>query len=271
MKTIMEGPTHIQISSDQIDQLRLDHLSALLDRNPPEQGEALPALWHWLFCISPIRRSKLGPDGHEQLGTFIPRLPAQNRMWAGGDIQFLQPIMVGDRIIRHSRVTKVDSKQGSIGTLWFVTIRHDYHREGESILIEDQDLVYTDITLHDRQPIDPPPGDIVLTERFDDVALQRYSALTLNSHRIHFDRDYCRNVMKDERLIVHAPLLATSLAGEIENERPISRFRYRMVAPTREGETVCFGFDSDAGSAFVMGKIGDLRLRAKFEFAGHSH
>ncbi|WP_176590493.1 MULTISPECIES: FAS1-like dehydratase domain-containing protein [Sphingobium] len=265
----MASVDNIQIVSDRIDQRRLDHISALLDRDPPTQGEALPALWHWLFCISPIRRSKLGPDGHEQLGDFIPHLPAHNRMWAGGDIRFLQPIEVGDRITRHSHVAKVDPKQGSVGKLWFVTIKHDYRRQGASVLIEDQDLVYTDMTPRDRRPIAPPPGNILLTERFDDVALQRYSALTLNSHRIHFDRDYCRKVMHDERLIVHAPLLATSLAGEIENERPISRLRYRMIAPTREDETVCFGFDSATGTAFVMGAKGDLRLRAQVDFIGH--
>lgn len=265
-KDSLADPTEsLQLVSDTIDQGRLDHLAALLDREPPTLGQDLPALWHWLFCIAPIRRCKLGPDGHERLGTFIPRLPASHRMWAGGDVWFCEPIRVGDTITRHSHIASIDQKRGSTGELWFVTIRHDYRRNDASVLIEDQNLVYTEGQPAKLRPVDPPAGDIVLTERFDDVALQRYSALTLNSHRIHFDRDYCRDAMNDERLVVHGPLLATCLAGQIENEHPITRFRYRMVAATKEDEVVHFGFDQGCSTAFVAGENGDLRLLAQVE------
>lgn len=253
----------IQIVSDQIDQGRLDHLAALLDRERLASGDAVPALWHWLFCIAPVRRSSLGPDGHERLGEFIPSLPASHRMWAGGDIQILQRLRMGDTITRRSHVAKVDHKQGSTGELWFVTIKHDYIRSGEPVLIEDQNLVYSHGASIGRPPVKPPPGDTLLTGKFDDVALQRYSALTLNSHRIHFDRDYCRGAMADERLVVHAPLLATCLADQIENKQAISRFTYRMIAPTREGESVRFGYDRAGNTAFVAGEEGGLRLLAQ--------
>ena len=260
------APT-VRIVQDRIDQLRLDHLAALLDRDPPAPGDPLPALWHWLFCIDPIRRSKLGPDGHELVGGFIPSLPASHRMWAGGDVRFLQPLHVGDEITRESHIAKVDCKQGSAGDLWFVTIRHDFKRGEASVLVEDQNLVYMANVPRGRPSINPPSGTIMLTERFDDVSLQRYSALTLNSHRIHFDRHYCRDTMRDERLVVHAPLLATCLADQIELDHRLSRLRYKMISATREDETVCFAINHASRAAFVTSSQGELRLLAQFEVA----
>ena len=182
-------------------------------------GAVLPPLWHWLYFLPKVRQSEIGPDGHAKRGGFLPPVPLPRRMWAGGQFEFRSPIRVGDRITRLSTIEDVKSKEGRTGSLVFVKVRHEVRCDGaaDPAIVEHHDIVYRAA----QQPDDvaPPPqkapSDADWTRRIvpDDVLLFRYSALTFNGHRIHYDRRYVTEVEGYPGLIVHGPLIATLLGA----------------------------------------------------------
>jgi len=229
-------------------------LSATLDRDParPEAGTMLPALWHWLYFLPLHRQSDIGPDGHAKRGGFLPPVALPRRMWAGSQFEFHQPLRVGDAVTRVSTIESVTEKSGRTGPLVFVKVRHEIRRndEREAALTEFHDIVYREAP----KPDDPQaasqraPSDSAWSKEWvpDDVLLFRYSALTFNGHRIHYDRRYATEVEGYPGLIVHGPLIATLLLDLLRWQRPdarVARFQFRAMRPLFDIHrfTVCGG------------------------------
>ena len=216
-------------------------LAATLDRADaaPQAGDPLPPLWHWLYFLPLARESELGPDGHPRRGGFLPPVSLPRRMWAGGRLELLAPLRIGDTVTRTSRIADVASKAGRSGTLVFVKVRHEIARDGLPLLVEEQDLVYRDPPRagEPAPALRQAPAQSQWTREIvpDDVLLFRYSALTFNGHRIHYDRRYATMVEGYPGLVVHGPLIATLLLDLLRRERPdaaVRRFVFRAVHPT---------------------------------------
>ncbi len=217
-------------------------LAATLDRpaERPPAGTPLPPLWHWLYFLPLPRRSEIGPDGHARRGGFLPPVRLPRRMWAGGQLRFHRPLRVGDAITRVSTIEDVTEKSGRSGALVFVRVRHEIRRGDEAgiALTEFHDIVYREAPRPDDAPLPPTPAPAGATwEREwvpDDVLLFRYSALTFNGHRIHYDRRYVTGVEGYPGLVVHGPLLATLLLDLLRRELPdatVTRYEFRALRP----------------------------------------
>jgi 3-methylfumaryl-CoA hydratase len=214
-------------------------LSATLDRNDaaPGPGDELPPGWHWLYFLDAAAASELGADGHPRRGGFLPPVSLPRRMWAGGRIEFLRPLRIGDAVRRDSEIVSVDPKQGRSGDLVFVTVRHTISTDEEVTIREEHDIVYRGAA----QPGDPPspakpaPQQAAWQRSLtgDPVLLFRYSALTFNGHRIHYDLDYARGEEHYPGLIVHGPLQTTLLLDLCRRHeaRPIRKLDYRALHP----------------------------------------
>ncbi|MEI6734669.1 MAG: MaoC family dehydratase N-terminal domain-containing protein [Comamonadaceae bacterium] len=219
-------------------------LSATLDREdglPVTGSTVLPPLWHWLYFLPKQRQSEIGPDGHPRRGGFLPPVPLPRRMWAGGRLRWLpeNPLLVGDAVRRVSRIESVTHKAGRTGDLLFVLVRHEVHNSKGLALTEEHDIVYRAAA----QPGDPVPPPVAAEQGAawqreivpDDVLLFRYSALTFNGHRIHYDRRYVTEVEGYPGLIVHGPLIATLLVDLLRRHASdafVKSFNFKAVRPT---------------------------------------
>ena len=234
-----EGRT--ETLSDDVTAAPVRALSATLDRDDPEPtaGTPLPPLWHWLYFLPRHRQSELGPDGHARLGGFLPPVPLPRRMWAGGRLQWHAPLRVGDAVQRSSRIVSVTHKAGRTGDLVFVLVRHELRHAAGLAVSEEHDIVYR-APPQPGDPVPPPqaaPADAAFAREIvpDDVLLFRYSALTFNGHRIHYDRKYVTEVEGYPGLVVHGPLIATLLLDLLRREMPqavVRSFAFKAVRPT---------------------------------------
>lgn len=218
--------------------------SATLDRDDPApvRGTALPPLGHWLYFLPHAPQSQIGPDGHPRRGGFLPPVPLPRRMWAGGRLRWdpANPLRVGDEARRVSRIESVTHKQGRTGEMVFVLVKHQVHNAQGLALTEEHDIVYRAAAQPGETP--PPPTAAETTAPWrreivpDDVLLFRYSALTFNGHRIHYDREYVTQVEGYPGLIVHGPLIATLLTDLVRRHAApganITRFEFKAVRPT---------------------------------------
>jgi 3-methylfumaryl-CoA hydratase len=215
-------------------------LSATLDRDdaPSNPGETLPPCWHWLYFLPLARQSEIGADGHPKRGGFLPPVPLPRRMWAGSRIQFHAPLRIGQSLERSSCIEDVRLKEGRSGPLVFVNVRHEIRAQGQLAITERHDIVYRDMP----QPGEPAPASTpapadaqwVRHIEPDDVLLFRYSALTFNAHRIHYDRRYVTEVEGYPGLVVHGPLIATLLLDLLRRELPgatVTQFSFKAVSP----------------------------------------
>jgi 3-methylfumaryl-CoA hydratase len=228
---------------------------ALLDREPerPPRGTPIPLLAHWFYCLPLPRQSALGEDGHAQRGGFLPPIPLPRRMWAGSRLVFHAPVRIGARLERHSKVLGVTPRQGRSGALVFVRVGHRLVADDRLALEEEHDIVYRER---------PVPGEAVAgavatlqgaqwRERVtpDPVMLFRYSAITLNGHRIHYDRPYATSAEGYPGLVVHGPLLGTllvdALAARVGQAR-VAKYAFRAVHPV-----------FDIAPFFVCGRVED--------------
>lgn len=232
-------------TSDRIGAAPAAGLLATLDRDTGRvrEGDLLEPLFHWLYFQPVSTMSSLGVDGHPKRGGFLPPVPLPRRMWAGGRLHFLEPLRIGDRVTRESEITSIRSKEGRSGRLVFVTVEHVCKRaDGKIAIVEEQDLVYRDLASSvagaPPQPVAPIDAVWLRELDVDPVLLFRYSALTFNSHRIHYDRGYATTVEGYPGLVVQAPLLATLLLDLVSREMPdarISGFEFRAIRPLFEG------------------------------------
>ena len=230
------------VRTDWINPNRLAAWNATLDRDDPfpKEGEPVPPGFHWTLFTSSVRQSELGPDGHAKRGGFLPPVQLPRRMWAGSRLRFQQPLRVGERAEQVSVIERVEEKRGRAGTLVFVTLRHTVSG-GNGLAIEDeQDLVYREAP-NAEAPVAPagektaPSGKWRRQITPDDVFLFRYSALTFNGHRIHYDRRYATSVEGYPGLVVHGPLLATLMLDLVRRELPeavVERFQFKALRPT---------------------------------------
>lgn len=252
-------------------------LTAALGRDdPPAAGEPLPPFWHQLHLHHPVAAT--GPDGHEALGEFLPAFPGRvRRMWAGGRLRVERPLMVGERARKVSTVRAVTPKQGRRGPLVFVLVEHRIETDAGLALVEEQDLVYREPAGNDAAAAEPPragEGAWRRSWRPDPVLLFRYSALTYNGHRIHYDADYARGEEGYRGLVVHGPLLATLMLDLLRRGRPgaaVASFRFRAVAPLIAGEAlVVHGEPAGDGSSarlWVAGPGGRLAMEGEAALA----
>ena len=218
-------------------------LSATLDRpaDRPAPGAPLPPLWHWLYFLPLHRQSEIGPDGHAMRGGFLPPVPLPRRMWAGSQFEFRRPLRIGERLSRVSSIENITEKSGRTGALVFVRVRHEVSGEKDAspALTEFHDIVYRDApqAAEKASPPTPAPEQAAWQREWtpDDVLLFRYSALTFNGHRIHYDRRYVTQVEGYPGLVVHGPLIATLLLDLLRHECPQAElvdFRFRAIRPT---------------------------------------
>ncbi len=219
-------------------------LSATLDRSDPAplEGDELPPGWHSLYFLDAKPASELGPDGHPKRGGFLPPVPLPRRMWAGGRIEFVAPLRIGSTIQRDSEILSIETKHGRSGSLVFVTVRHIISANGKPAINEEHDIVYRDAAQPGAAPAPGKPAPHAAewqrTLVGDPVLLFRYSALTFNGHRIHYDLDYVKHEEHYPGLIVHGPLQTTLLLDlcRRHSARPIKKLDYRALHPVFHGE-----------------------------------
>jgi 3-methylfumaryl-CoA hydratase len=259
-----------QRSEDDIAAAPLRGLWATLDREGPSPvlGDDVPPLGHWLYFNAAARQSELGSDGHPPRGGFLPPVPLPRRMWAGGSLEFHRALRVGEEAVRDSRIVDLSVKQGRSGSLVFVTVRHDITDAQGLAVAETQDLVYRDAPSPGAAK--PVPQAAPTDERFgrqvvpNPALLFRYSALTFNGHRIHYDRPYATEAEGYPGLVVHGPLIATLLLDLLRRHRPdaaVRRFSFRAVSPLFDSEpfTVC-GRPEGAGEFTLWARNHDGHL-----------
>jgi 3-methylfumaryl-CoA hydratase len=199
----------------------------------------------WALAPDALPPEALGRDGHARLGQFLPPMPLPRRMWAGGEISILAPFTPGDRVTKVTRLEKIAPKSGSTGPLIFLSVRHDYAVGSRLLMSERQDLVYREDPVPGAAPAPNPdapdlgPSLVSMDLTADAVRLFRFSALTFNGHRIHYDVEYARQVEGYPGLVVHGPLQALAmmnLAAKHFGAAP-RRFTYRGLSPLILGET----------------------------------
>ena len=208
----------------------------------PKPGDAAPWTVHWCLAQPVFPMSQLGQDGHPARGGFLPPVPLPRRMWAGGELEFLEPLRVGDETTRTSRISDVTMKTGSTGVLCFVSVDHLITTARGTAIRERHDIVYRDVSTAPAAPAKPaaPPPTAQHRESHvaDPVLLFRYSALTFNGHRIHYDRDYVTKVEGYPGLIFHGPMQAALLVefgAKLHDGAAPKKFSYRGLQPLFEG------------------------------------
>ena len=217
-------------------------LTALGGQGTGKPGEALPWLHHWLYFWDVRPPAALGEDGHPARGGFLPPVALPRRMWAGGRLTFHAPLMLGDQVSRSSAIVKVEAKSGRSGSLVFVTVEHRLSGSAGLAIVEEQDLVYREAAASGAVPLPDAaalaPDAEWQAEIFPDpVLLFRYSALTMNGHRIHYDRPYAIDEEAYPALVVHGPLMATILAAHAATHlaMPLRSFDFRGQSPAFAG------------------------------------
>ena len=250
--------------ADEINVAPMLALSATLDRDdpPPQPGDALPAFWHWLYFLPRARTDALAADGHPPLGGFMPPVGLPRRMWAGSQLSVMHAPRVGDAVQRISRVASVTEKSGASGRLVFVAVQHDIHTSRGLAIREMQDLVY-------REPAAPGQAGATPASKDNEEdgstfsriitpnpgLLFRYSALTFNSHRIHYDRRHAMDVEGYPGLVVHGPLVATLLLDLLRREQPgceVREFTFKARRPLFDTEPFSVHGRADTANRFTL-------------------
>lgn len=201
-------------------------------------GSAVPPLWHWFYFLPKAAQSQIGADGHPARGGFLPPIALPRRMFAGARLTFSSPLVVGQPAERRGTIRAISERSGRSGSLVFVTVGYTISQDGRTCIEEEQDIVYRDA---DRTPVPAPEaiglppatGPLERTITPDPVLLFRFSALTFNGHRIHYDRPYATSVEGYPGLVVHGPLTAVLLLELVRRniDRPVRTFRFRGLLP----------------------------------------
>ena len=262
-----------------IDTEPLGAFAALLDQPAPATGDGdpVPLGWHWFSFLDRPTTAELGPDGHPRDGHFLPPLPSRRRMFAGGRLTSTAPLRVGAEISRTTTLVRTEAKQARSGALLFVTVRSDFREAGELLLTEEQDLVYRSEPPAAAGPAAPAPatpapatelpapgGESTVDLLPEPALLFRFSALTYNAHRIHYDLPYATGVEGHPGLVVHGPLLALLLLEVPRRHLPgrsVRELSYRLTRPAHAGTPV-------RATGRATGRPGDDRLELSAAAAG---
>lgn len=268
------GRTEVRI--DAISPFPARALAAALDQDPDlmYEGAELPPLWLWLYFLAAPRANQTGPDGHPRRGKFLPDVPLPRRLWAGSRIEFFGPVKIGGELTKVSTIAKISCKSGRAGDMVFVTVRHAWSRGGASLMEEEQDLAF--LPMPERyappEPIPAPPGDWELPAPVDPVLLFRFSALTYNAHRIHYDAAYASEVEKYPGLVVHGPLQAIWImeAARLHTpDRVPKRFTFRGVHPlfSHDHTTIRGRMAEDGLALYTVNSAGAQAMQARLSWA----
>jgi 3-methylfumaryl-CoA hydratase len=236
-------------------------------------GIALPPAWHWLYFLPAVRLDYTAEDGHAQRGGFMPPVDLPRRMWAGGRLAFHRPLRIGEKALKKSTIAEITTKQGKSGTLVFVLVRHEIIGEQGLALLEEQDIVFREApptqSAQTMPPTQPAPAEAQFSRTItpDPVLLFRYSALTFNSHRIHYDRDYCREVEGYPGLVVHGQLTASfmlDLLHEYAPNQTIKSFSFRALTALYDHQPfqIAGRIDGEAVQLWALNADGNLAMTA---------
>ncbi|WP_375404438.1 MaoC family dehydratase N-terminal domain-containing protein [uncultured Sphingomonas sp.] len=267
---------HRAEATDRIDTstvLLLDDVTGAGSPGEPRDGDVAPLGIHWCIALPGVPLSGLQDDGHPSADhTILPRIPGARRMWAAGTLSWKTPLHVGDVVTRRSVVTDIAVKSGRSGPLCFVTVAHSYE-VGDHVAVEErQDIVFRTTTAATPPTLAPSapgqPGTFVFTIVADPVRLFRYSALTGNAHRIHYDHPYATGAEGYPGLVVHGPFQATMLMQAAARRGRVGRFAYRAVAPLFSGERITVMEEADGAAFWTTGADGRPGMRADVEWAG---
>jgi 3-methylfumaryl-CoA hydratase len=254
----------------------IGRLAALLDHAiPPWEAGVVPPLGHWLFFLPEAPQSSLGVDGHPGRGGFLPPVDLPRRMWAGGRIDFLAPIAWGAKMTRRSTVADVAAKTGASGEMVFVVVRHEILVDEIAAIVEEHDIVYRALGSKPAAPAPQPAlleADLRRSVAPGPVELFRYSALTFNGHRIHYDREYARDQEGYPGLVVHGPYIATLLVDNFLRARPASRiakFAYRAKSPLFDGAPfeLCAKFERNGARVWAQAPSGAIAMEGSLTLA----
>lgn len=262
-------------TSDVIEARTARLMQATLDRTPSlKPGDALPPLWHWLYFPVVLPQKDLGRDGHPKLGGFLPPVALPRRMWAGGRFGFERALRIGDTAVKRSTIQKVQPKEGRSGPLCFVTVKYEYFVEGTICFWEEHDIVYREDPKPGAEaPLPPEAPDNATWKRPVEpsaIMLFRYSALSFNGHRIHYDRQYSREVEGYPGLVFHGPLTSTLLFDLLLEQNPgcwVSRYEFRAVSPLFDTEIFTLEGRGEGATAELWARNpeGRLAMSAKAE------
>lgn len=254
-------------SEDDISLFPARALAAALNNDRlPEKGDALPLFWEWMYFLATPRGDETGADGHPAKGGFLPPVPLPRRMWAAGEVESVRALVIGEPATRVSTIESVELKSGSTGTLVFVNVRHEIFQRDELCISQVQNIVYREQPAGDG-PVALPAGkaapetfDFTQVITPDPVLLYRFSALTYNGHRIHYDRDYAVSEELYPALVVHGPLLVTLLL-ELKRaklaDRQIKSFKFRAMRPTFDNQTFNVSGKVDDGALALWSSDAD--------------
>tara|TARA_B100001113_G_scaffold75925_1_gene59300 strand:- start:334 stop:1170 length:837 start_codon:yes stop_codon:yes gene_type:complete len=274
-KKLLEWINKTTEAEDTIRLQPANFMEATLNRPPKlKEGDNLPPLWHWIYFLEAKPESDLGRDAHPKKGDFLPPIQLPRRMWAGGRFTFYNDLVIGEKAKKITTIKKIVEKEGSAGPLCFITLEHKIYSKDEISIIEEQDLVY----LQDQQGSKSLPLAQNNVEKADfsqeihpsAILLFRYSALTFNGHRIHYDLDYAKNVEGYDGLVFHGPLTATLLLDLALKERkqPIKKYSFRGIAPLSNLDCFWIEGKSEDNTAILWArrKDGVVAMKAKADF-----
>ena len=255
-------------------------LAATLDRvdPPPVPGQDLAPCWHWLYFLPVHPLAMIGTDGHPKRGGFLPPVPLPRRMWAASRMEFRHALRAGSAVTRTSRIADITAKQGRSGPLVFVRVNHELSDAQGLAIVEDHDIVYREMPLAGETPPQAPAArtDEQFSRRItpDPVLLFRYSALTFNGHRIHYDRPYAMGEEAYPGLVVHGPLIATLLIDQLRRQYPtaqVKTFEFKAISPLFDTAhfDICGRLDGDLATLWARGPQGQLAIQATATVAGH--
>lgn len=267
-------------SADVLDAQRSTELAATLDLDSaPQSGDALPPLWHWVYFADWPPTADLGVDGHPRAGHFLPPIPHRRRMFAGGRLTVHAPLVLGQPATRHAEVAKTTVKHGKTGELLFVTVRYDVSQDGQPRLTEEQDLVYRSdtgsSTSFERatEPLAAQSTPWAFQPATHPALLFRFSALTANAHRIHYDVPYTTQVEGFPGLVVHGPLLALYLSelARANSNRSLRSFQFRLLRPVFVGDEIRVqgtpAADGDTAELSVVSGAANCHASAQANYA----
>lgn len=278
MQNFAEWIGNKQISEDRCEERSIHMLQALFNKKDQPVNE-MPHLFHWANFLPVVNQSEIAADGHPKKGDFLPPIPFPRRMWAGSRLEFIQPILVGQELRRVSEISDIQFKHGKNGELYFVTVNHFIYANDELVIKEQQDIVYKPETIITNNvsvtttPVESPCRNYSFKQQHsvDTTALFRYSALTFNGHKIHYDRPYAMQVEGYPGLVVHGPLLATLLMQTLQDKYPdkiIKKFEFRAVKPVFDFNEfyICGDVQEQTAELWIEHSDGHIAMKAKLTF-----